>query len=83
MKITFFMKSCFIQHKAPLREDVNVTQKIYSFRWEFFIIIQFQLHFSVFDACIVSVTVNYNIQLVHTSFETYDYFSPTFVYCPL
>ena len=82
MKFTLIMNSCSIQKNAALKENVNVTQKIHSFRQKFFAFSQFQLHFRVFDVWIVSVTVNYKIQLVHISLETYAYFSPTFVYCP-
>ena len=82
MKFTLNMNSCFIQHNAPPNEYPIATQQIYSFRKELFIFSQFQLHFNVFDVCIVSLTVNYNIQLIHISLETYAYFLPTTVYCP-
>ena len=71
MKSTLNMNSCLIHYNAPLEEHVNVTQWIYSFGKKLFIFRQFQLNFSVCDVCIVSVTVNYNIQLVHISPETF------------
>ena len=79
MKITLVINSCFIQYNAPLKETVIVTQKIYSFRQEFYVFSHFQLQFSVSDVCIVSVTLNYNIQLFHISLETYAYVSATIV----
>ena len=88
-KITSILDEVYLNYEqlfhpiqcTALKTRQNNSMDILAWKF-FFVFSQFQLQFSVFDVCIVFVTVHYYIQLVHISLETYTYFSPTFVYCP-
>ena len=81
-EFVLIMDSCFIQYNAPLKEYINVAQKMNLFCQEWLVLCQFQIHFIILEVWTVSVTVHNNTQMVRISLEVYTYFSATIINCP-